>query len=562
VQGTANEVLGVEWAQDGSLLLFSGIFTTLFNASSEKPVYRLEDRLHSSLSPTDDLLATTYLGDVEIYQASNGSIRTTIDLGSSWLSSLAWSPDGRALAAGTNDGRVVIVEPSGTSLVDLSVSACRKPITALSWKGPYLASTSKDQTVTLWSIDLDQGGGMAIRLGTLAGWGAGVTSLSFFPDGDRILSTRNRAGDLLVLSLDGSVMLRVSGQEYTVQGAVSPDGRMIATTTITKEIPPSWAGDLYNLFAGTDTVETLYGGSILIWDAHYGSLAWRIDGHYAHALAWNHRHPSLLAVGDHQGVRVLDTNKALDEPVARFLTDGWVGSMAWSPSGELLAVGMPSRVEVWDPWRPGIVAVEATWRYPYALSWSRDGRWLASLSGYESRYDEGDLPEDWPSNFAKLVIWNLSTSTNGWGLLILSDQALVPRDRDTYLGGCLAWSPNSTLTGVATGTDAYVTYTPGPSRIESLGFPAQNGVMVWALEPGTGLTERPYLGHPGRPLSSVAWSPDCTAIVAGSNDGSISLWRIGPPCTVPVGEAPTLPVTLAISLLLSLLTGHRLHTRH
>ncbi len=575
VEPWGNEVLGVEWSPDGSLFLVSGIYTTVFNTSSERPLYELTERLHSSFSPTKDLLASTYLSQVEIYQASNGSMRTSIGLGSPLLVSLvslAWSPDGQLLAVGTMDGRVIVMEPSGSVVANLSVSVSGEPITALSWKGEYLAATSEDQTVTVWSIEMDSQPFVMIGLGKLEGWGEGVTSLAFFPDGERVLSTQNRRGDLQILGLDGSVELCIgSGEEYTVHGAISPDGRMIAATRVTKHFPapdipypvppPSWfwLGDMYELFAEWDEANTLYEGCILVWDAYYGAPALRMDGQYVHTLEWNPGKPSLLAVGDYSGVRILDTDEPFSGPVAQFLTGGWVGSMAWSPSGELLAVGLPSRVEVWDPWRPGIVAVEETWRYPYALSWSPDGRWLASLSGYDLRYDEGGLPEDWPPRrFAKLVIWNLSISVDGSGLLILHDQAVVPRDGDIYLGGCLAWSPDSTRIAVATGSVRFWTVPSRPSRLESLGFHGENGVMVWSLEPGAGLVDRPFLGSPGRPLSCVAWSPDCTTILAGSNDGAINLWRTGPPCPAPVGEAPTLPILpiLAISLLLSLLPGH------
>jgi len=194
-------------------------------------------------------------------------------------------------------------------------------------------------------------------------------------------------------------------------------------------------------------------------------------------------------------------------------------------------------VEIWDPWRPALVASADAWRYPYALAWSPDGSVLASLTGYDYRFDQYDLPPELEGmrHFAKLQVWRIVPAPDGFAAMILLAHALVPRDADISLAGCLSWSPDSMGVAVGTGSVDFFSLVPVPSRLGALGFPDKPGVMVWFLGPGWELVPEAYLEGPARWVSCVSWSLDGSRIVAGSNDGTIGVW-VAP--KLPIVEGP------------------------
>ncbi len=93
-------------------------------------------------------------------------------------SSVAFSPDGQLLAAGTGSGAVRLWR-----VADGQPTALYEGHTAKVWSvafscdGRRLASASEDQTVRLWDVD------SGLNYATLAGHGGWVRSVAFSPDG-------------------------------------------------------------------------------------------------------------------------------------------------------------------------------------------------------------------------------------------------------------------------------------------------------------------------------------------------------------------------------------------
>jgi WD40 repeat protein len=96
---------------------------------------------------------------------------------------IAFSPDGRFLATGDDEKSIRVWDPSTGEQI-YKLSGHKKPVNAVAFSsnGRWLASASADKTVKLWDLT----SGHEVR--TFAGHGNLVSSLAFSPDGRWLVS--------------------------------------------------------------------------------------------------------------------------------------------------------------------------------------------------------------------------------------------------------------------------------------------------------------------------------------------------------------------------------------
>jgi hypothetical protein len=271
----------------------------------------------------------------------------------SWVTSVAFSPDGRLLASGSDDQTLKLWDVETRQEVR-TLRGHTDPVwsVAFSPDGRLLASGSGDNTVKLWDVETGQ------EVRTLSGHTDPVWSVAFSPDG-RLLASGS--GDNTVKLWDvetGQEVRTLRGHTFLVVSvAFSLDGRLLASGSLDNTVK------LWDVETGQE-VHTLRGHTDSVW-----SVAFSPDGR-------------LLASGsDDQTVKLWDVETGQEVRTLRGHTS-WVTSVAFSPDGRLLASGSDDQtVKLWDVATGQEVRTLSGHTAPVrSLAFSPDGRLLASGS--------------------------------------------------------------------------------------------------------------------------------------------------------------------------------------
>jgi WD40 repeat protein len=151
--------------------------------------------------------------------------RAVIDSAPGTLQSLAFSPDGKEIAAGSNGEGSVKVWDAATNLMRLRLY--RGPTGALaiaySPDGKTLAAGYSDNLVTLWDVAT---GAMLTTLKGHTGW---INSLVYSPDGKVLISAAQDGKIKLWDTRTNNVIADFAGAPGLNPLALSPDGSALAT---------------------------------------------------------------------------------------------------------------------------------------------------------------------------------------------------------------------------------------------------------------------------------------------------------------------------------------------
>lgn len=460
---------------------------------------------HTLAAACNDKAGTISLWDTTD-PANPGRIGSTLKAGDR-VYSLAFSPGGRTLAAGTRDGTVHLWKVSDTG----HLTPLGKPLTgpdrpvasvAFSPDGHTLAAGSADHTIRLWNVTHPKTIGLLGR--PLTGPGDSVTSVVFSPD-SRTLAAGNSDGNVDLWNLPPTRIIGAGGNVASV--AFSPDGHTLAAGNQNATV---------SLWNTTDPNSPAPQGDPLTGPKHpVDAVAFSPDGH-------------TLAAGDSGGTVTLWNTTDPSHPVRipKTLTgaDGLIFSLAFSPDGHTLAAAGDNElghIALWDisdpanPAYPSNISNSGT-ASVQSLAFSRDGTMLAA---------GGD------GSNGTVGLW----STTDLGIRI-GEPIKQPTGTSTWV----AFSPDGRT--LATGN-------------------SRGTITLWNATDPNHLTRRGSpLTVPDGSMWSVAFSPDGhTLAAAGAADsGTINLWNVTDPDRPTAIGRPLTVETGAVAVLAFSPDGHTL----
>ncbi|QEH37228.1 Serine/threonine-protein kinase PrkC [Aquisphaera giovannonii] len=466
-------------------------------------------------------------GWLGVYELKDGSTLASFQAHRGWAAAVAFSEDGTKLASSGQDGIVRLWDLAASPWPSTAASGRTfrghaGPVfgVALSADGRRIASAGDDGAVRIWSIA--DPGDVAERV--LRGHAGVVRAVTFHPS-EPVLASAGEDRVVRVWDIEtGSERLRFGDFGNRVDGlAYSPDGRRIATACLDR--------------------------SVRVWDARTGELQATFHGHAApvFSVRFSPDGSRLASASQDACVKVWDLR---NEPGSRLLAEvphagaesdrpGWVGGLAFHPSGVELAVGGVRRsLVVWNP-RSGAIRRDPHTGWPATLSvrYSPEGQRLA-VAGTDrvlrildaTTLDEIASAEDYNEGIASLAFHPsgkvLATGGGDPLRVVQEPSGKMPsadgRPRSITLRDPATGSPLRTLSGHV-GSIHALAYTRKGDRLISAG--SDGLIRVW--DHGSGRLVRTLnVTEAGGPVHALAVSPDGRILASAGAGKVIELWDL------------------------------------
>jgi WD40 repeat protein len=428
-----------------------------------------------------------------LWRRCQGDQRTTLRGNGSWVLAVAFSPDGKTLATGIDDGTVDLWDvPSQRRLGVLRGHTDSIGAVAFSPNGKILVTGSDDTTIRLWDIPRRQ------ALATLHGHTARVRALAVAPDGSLLASGSDDTTVKLWDLASRRKLATLSGGWPFIRGvAFSPDGKTLAAGSYDKRVKlwdvrtrqelGSFTGHTGQVRCvvfspdGQWLATTSWDTTVRLWNAHTKREIGELLGHRntAWCLAFSPDSKTLAVGSDDTTVRLWDVSTRREVTLLRGHLAP-VQSVAFSPDGKRLAsVSQDGTVRLWDASaRRDSTVLSGNRDWIRSVAFSPDGRALASGS--------------WDGS---IKLWNVKSRRQ-----IASLKGNGARVRS------VAFSPD------------------GKTLVSS----CENGsIELWDLRSGVRATLTP--GWDRRPNPNnyhVVFSPDGKVLASGTADRGIQLWDL------------------------------------
>jgi WD40 repeat protein len=407
--------------------------------------------------------------------------------------SVAFSPDGKILASGGYDGKVILWDLAGYPL-SRPLSGHKGAIQGVAFRTPdgkELASSSDDGTVVLWDVEKQtvskslQGGGS-------------LYGVAFSPNG-KILACGRKDGVVVLWDMESGHQTMLPGHEGSVHSvAFSPDGKTLATGGAADRKIIFWnvATPKQTVPKRVSSVEDDYQVLCLAFSPDSKTLASGNTGY--NITLWN-------AV----------THKKLGKPLEGHANS--VSGIAFSPNGATLVSASPDKtIRRWDINKRTQIGepIMGSSEQIYALAFSKDGETLASGGG------DGVI-----------VLWNLTNepliAEHVETLYLISSVAFSPNGKmlaiGRFDGKVTVVGPNGVETLLAHG-EKVTSVAFGPENVTLASASTDGSIMLHSWDGKTWNSPPKRLSKSNKFVNSIAFSRN--NILASGGDDGVMLWDV------------------------------------
>lgn len=484
------------------------------------------------LSPDASVLATAAPGfyrrnrrfPIQVWDTRTGDLTSNLTEHTSWIRSLAFSPDGKTLASGDESKTIFLWDVKGgdrRATFKIPAGGGHHAL-AFSPNGNFLASGSSNGTIYLWNATKTEerwwdAVGQYMPSLVLNGHNTKVTDLAFSPDGKMLISGSQdgtvRAWD----TLTGSQLFTCSEFMGPIEGIVfAQDGR-----TVTSVNGHGWGNPRFFQHR--------------LWDSRAGSHLSTHNLKILEARAISSDGTTLAAEDKNRTFHLwnLHENRSQAALASVHPKNDLNVKFAFSPDGNILASGdKTGSLRLWEvPHRPKSaikqlfpataakiephITIKAHAGGIITLAFSPDGKTVASSGGD-----------------SKVCLWNVDTGN-----------AIRTLTQHQHPVLSLAFSPDNKMLASASERQCYVWDAATGDRISvlkreqhkttgALVFSPDSSILVNGTRfgilqfwnPQTGHLLSTQTGHT-RWLRSLVFSPDGKTLASGSWDGTVLLWN-------------------------------------
>ncbi|KAI3006741.1 hypothetical protein CBS147346_3641 [Aspergillus niger] len=355
---------------------------------------------------------------IKLWDAATRTLLQSLEGHNRSVVSIAFSPDGRSLASGSHDNTVKLWDLATGSHQTVGSHEEKVWSVAFSANGQVIASGSEDRTVKLW--DLTSGSHRTLR-----GHYSRVWSIAFSADGKWLASGSDDKSIKLWDPITGDLKDTLENPSWFVEAvAFSPDGRLASGAGAAQIWDPETGTVRQTLGNVTDRVwavavssdgqflasSQLHDRTIRLWDLTTGTVQQTLVGHpsSAQSVAFSPDGRLLASCSANNIIKLWDLNITFRDGESGGLQSSSedFSALAFSTDGHWLVCGIfDGTIEIWDlaltlqddPATKAVrMILEGHKRGISSLTFSANGKWLASGS------------------FDKTIkIWNCSTFRSG-----------------------------------------------------------------------------------------------------------------------------------------------------